>query len=123
MSYKSENLRPITANGKKNLYFYFNDDASTVTASGFFNDVRLNIGDVVIVYDGTNLTDYKISSASGNSKTGIKIRDVASIKNDVTKLKTKVPDPPTTDGSYLLNVVVSGDIVMYGWKEEGDEPK
>ena len=34
------------------------------------------------------------------------VNDMASAKSDVTALKTKVPTPPTTNGNYMLTVLV-----------------
>lgn len=123
--YKQENLRVITNTGKNagSLYFYFNDDASTVTAPGFFKDVRLTVGAIVSVYDGTKITDYKITSKSGNDKTAVDIRDVATIKADlddlgdqVQGLEAKNPTPPSTAGSYTLTCVVDSEgNATYSW--------
>lgn len=45
------------------------------------------------------------------------VDDMTSAKSDVTALKTKVPTPPTTNGNYMLTVVVgeSGGKKTYGY--------
>ena len=124
--YKQDNLRVVTNTGNNggNLYFYFNDDASTVTSSGFFKDVRLSVGDVVSVYDGTKITDYKVSAKSGNNKTVTAIRDVATIKTDlddlgdqVQAIEGKIPSAPTTEGTYTLTCTVDSEgEAAYSWE-------
>lgn len=137
--YNRENLRAITNTGNKggNLYFYFNEDGSDITADGFFKDVRLSIGDVIQVYNGETIAEYQVDSKSGNDKTVIVLRDVDTIKNDlddlgdevsgiqekipgsatssnqlatasdVNTVAIRVPVAPTEPGTYDLTVVVA----------------
>lgn len=34
---------------------------------------------------------------------------------EILALQTKVPDPPTTDGTYVLTATVSGGTATYAW--------
>lgn len=125
MSYNSENLRVITNTGKNggNLYFYFNEDGSDITATGFFKDVRLSVGDVVIAYNGETIAEYQVDAASGNNKTVVVLRDVDTIKNDlddlgdqVQGLEAKMPNPPSAEGSYTLMCDVDSEgAAVYSW--------
>lgn len=146
--YNNENLRVITNTGNNggNLYFYFNNDGSDITATGFFKDVRLSVGDVVVAYNGEEIAEYQVDSASGNDKTVVILRDVSTIKNDlddlgdevsgiqekipsgasssnqlatasdVTAVATRVPTPPTAEGSYTLMCDVDSEgAAVYSW--------
>lgn len=122
--YNKENLRAITNTGNNggNLYFYFNEDGSDVTAAGFFKDVRLSIGDVVQVYNGETIAEYQIDAKTGNDKTAVILRDVATIKEDLDDLgdqvqgiEAKLPTPPTEAGAYNLTCTVSESGVTYTW--------
>lgn len=37
-------------------------------------------------------------------------------KKDVDELKIKVPNPPTTDGTYKLTVTVASGTPTYSWE-------
>lgn len=130
--YNNENLRVITNTGNNggNLYFYFNNDGSDITATGFFKDVRLSVGDVVVAYNGEEIAEYQVDSASGNDKTVVILRDVSTIKTDlddlgdqvqgleanVQVLEAKLPTPPTEAGTYGLTVTVAeGAAPVYAW--------
>ena len=69
--YKRENLHAITNAGTNggNFYFYYNAGADTVTTSGYFNDVRLSVGDVVMCYNGSSINSYKVTANTANAKT------------------------------------------------------
>lgn len=125
--YNRENLRAITNTGNKggNLYFYFNEDGSDITADGFFKDVRLSIGDVIQVYNGETIAEYQVDSKSGNDKTVVVLRDVDTIKSDLDDLgdqvqgiEAKLPTPPTEPGTYDLTVTVAEGVApVYSWTE------
>lgn len=123
--YNRENLRSITNTGNKggNLYFYFNEDGSDITADGFFKDVRLSVGDVIQVYNGETIAEYQVDSQTGNDKTVIVLRDVDTIKSDLDDLgdqvqgiEAKLPDPPSAAGTYTLMCDVDADGTKhYSW--------
>lgn len=124
-----ENLRAITINGNNggNLYFYFNEDGSDVTASGFFASVRLSVGDVIEVWNGEVLAEYVVSSKSSNSATVEVLRDVDTIKSDlddlgdqVATIESKIPAAPTVDGVYTMTCTVTDGKAVYSWEAQGE---
>ena len=42
-------------------------------------------------------------------------RELAIPANDITALSQRIPDPPTTDGTYRLTVTVSGGVPTFTW--------
>lgn len=130
--YKRENLHAITNAGTNggNFYFYFNAGADTVTASGYFNDVRLTIGDVIMCYNGSSIKSYKVTSSSANAKSVTLIAtdtkavwgSVTGTLSSQTDLNTALggkfdkPTAPTAEGTYTLKATVAeGGAVTYSW--------
>lgn len=130
--YKKENLHAITNAGTNggNFYFYFNAGADTVTASGYFNDVRLTIGDVIMCYNGSAINSYKVTSSSANAKSVTLIAtdtkavwgSVTGTLSSQTDLNTALggkfdkPTAPTAEGTYTLKATVAeGGAVTYSW--------
>jgi hypothetical protein len=68
MAFKLENLGILGNNTKSGvvpvIYSYWNADGDTVTAAGYFRDLRLKVGDQVQVYSAnyTALGFYRISA-------------------------------------------------------------
>lgn len=130
--YKRENLHAITNAGTNggNFYFYFNAGADDVTASGYFNDVRLTIGDVIMCYNGSAINSYKVTSSSSNAKSVTLIAtdtkaawgSVTGTLSSQTDLNTALggkfdkPTAPTAEGTYTLKATVAeGGAVTYSW--------
>lgn len=130
--FKRENLHAITNAGTNggNFYFYFNAGADTVTASGYFNDVRLTIGDVIMCYNGSSIKSYKVTSSSANAKSVTLIAtdtkavwgSVTGTLSSQTDLNTALggkfdkPTAPTAEGTYTLKATVAeGGAVTYSW--------
>lgn len=68
--YNEKNLTALTNTGHASgsLYYYFNASKDDVSENHYFKDVRLSIGDVIIVYDGTQVLKYKVTGSSANNK-------------------------------------------------------
>ena len=127
--YNSENLRSLVNNGNCNLYFYFNSGNDTVTTSGYFNDVRLTIGDLIVSYNGSSVLSYKVTAKVGNAKTVSLIAtdtkavwgSVTGTLSNQTDLNTALggkfdkPTAPTEDGTYTLKATASDGAVTYAW--------
>lgn len=129
--YTNENLHAITNAGNNggNFYFYYNAGNDTVTTSGYFNDVRLTIGDVIMCYNGSAINSYKVTSASANAKTVTLIAtdtkavwgSVTGTLSSQTDLNTALggkfdkPTAPTEDGTYTLKATKSGTTITYAW--------
>ena len=68
MAFNTENLGVLGNNTKSGVvpvvYTYYNKDADTVTAAGYFVDLRLKVGDQIQVTsaDYANLGFYRISA-------------------------------------------------------------
>ena len=82
MAFNRENLTVIGNSAKSGqvptLYFYHNADTDTVTASGYFNDARLNVLDVImsLAANATVLTFYRVDSVSDNAGTVLALTTV-----------------------------------------------
>lgn len=130
--YKRENLHAITNAGTNggNFYFYYNAGADEVTTSGYFNDVRLTIGDVIMCYNGSAINSYKVTASSANAKSVTLIAtdtkavwgSVTGTLSSQTDLNTALggkfdkPTAPTTEGTYTLKATVAeGGAVTYAW--------
>jgi len=130
--YTRENLHSITNAGNNggNFYFYYNAGADTVTTSGYFDDVRLALGDVIMCYNGSAINSYKVTAKVGNAKTvSIIATDTKAVWGSVTgtmssqtDLNTALagkfdkPTAPTTEGTYTLKATVDSEgAVTYAW--------
>lgn len=130
--YTGENLHAITNAGNNggNFYFYFNAGNDTVTDAGYFNDVRLSIGDVIMCYNGSAINSYKVTAKVGNAKTVTLIAtdtkavwgSITGTLSSQTDLNTALggkfdkPTAPTTEGTYTLKATVAeGGAVTYAW--------
>lgn len=130
--YINENLHAITNAGNNggNFYFYFNAGNDDVTASGYFKDVRLSIGDVIMCYNGSAINSYKVTANVANAKSvTIIATDTKAVWGSVTgtlssqtDLSTALggkfdkPTAPTTEGTYTLKATVAeGGAVTYSW--------
>lgn len=85
--FNNENLKILTptANAGKKLWWYYNADNDDVTASGYFKDVSLAIGDCIQVLYGSSYALYRISSKVGNDKTATKLgTDVGAVWGGIT---------------------------------------
>lgn len=135
MAYKGENLQPITNVGNCNFYFYYNVSGDTVTTSGYFNDVRLSIGDLILSYNGSSVLSYKVTAKVGNAKTVTLIAtdtkavwgSVTGTLSSQTDLNTELgkkfdkPTAPTAEGTYSLKATVAeGGAVTYAWVSDGE---
>lgn len=82
MAFVRENLTVVTNAAKAGevpaLYFYHNASDDTVTTTGYFNDIRLAVGDVIMSLkgDSTVLTFYRVNSVSGNAGTVLALTTV-----------------------------------------------
>lgn len=130
--YNRNNLHAITNSGNNggNFYFYFNAGNDTVTTSGYFNDVRITVGDLIVCYNGSMVSSYKVTAKVGNAKTVTAIAtdtkalwgSVTGTLSNQTDLQTALngkfdkPTAPTTEGSYTLTATVSSEgAVTYSW--------
>jgi hypothetical protein len=83
MAFNSENLGVIGNNTKSGVvpvvYTYYNKDSDTVTASGYFVDLRLKIGDQIQVTsaDYTTLGFYRISAIAAGAATAVLLAALA----------------------------------------------
>ena len=102
--YTNENLHAITNAGNNggNFYFYYNAGNDTVTTSGYFNDVRLSIGDVIMCYNGSAINSYKVTAKVGNAKTVTLIAtDTKAVWGSVTGTLSSQTDLNTALGGKL----------------------
>ena len=130
--FNNENLHALTNAGNNggNFYFYFNSGADTVTTSGYFKDVRLALGDVILCYNGSALNSYKVTAKAGNDKTVTLIAtDTKAVYGSITgtlsnqtdlqealDAKFNKPTAPTTEGTYTLKATVDSEgAVTYSW--------
>lgn len=130
--YNKNNLHAITNSGNNggNFYFYFDANNDTVTTSGYFDDVRITIGDLILCYNGSSVNSYKITAKVGNAKTATAIAtdtkalwgSITGTLSTQTDLKTALdgkfdkPTAPTTEGTYTLKATVAeGGAVTYSW--------
>lgn len=130
--FNNENLHALTNAGNNggNFYFYFNAGADTVTTAGYFKDVRLAVGDVILCYNGSAVNSYKVTAKVGNDKTVTLIAtDTKAVWGSVTgtlssqsDLNTALggkfdkPTAPTVEGTYTLKATVAeGGAVTYTW--------
>lgn len=79
MAFDRENLT-IMVNSLKNgivptKYLYYNELSDTVTATGFFDDVRIQVGDLidVVAADYLSVASYSISAVASNAGTAVLI--------------------------------------------------
>lgn len=49
-----------------NYFFVSNAGGEDVTVSGTIQDLRMNVNDLVLVYDGTDATFYKVSAVTAD---------------------------------------------------------
>ncbi len=82
MAFNRENLSVVTNSLKAGvvptLYFYYNESDDSVTSSGYFNDARLAVKDVIMSLksDSTVLTFYRVDSVSENAGTVLALTTV-----------------------------------------------
>jgi len=75
MAFTRENLSIYTNNVKNGVvpatYSYYDEDGDTVTDAGFFDDIRLNVGDQIWVIAAayTSQVLYNIASVSAGAAT------------------------------------------------------
>lgn len=93
--FNNENLKILTptANAGKKLWWYYNAGNDDVTASGYFKDVSLAVGDCIQVLYGSSYALYRISSKVGNDKTATKLgTDVGAVWGGITGTITAQED-------------------------------
>lgn len=77
MAFDRENLVALGGNAKSGVvpvsYSYYNESGDTVTATGYFNDIRVKAGDqiVSISADYTTRVQYYVSAVANNAATVI----------------------------------------------------
>jgi len=82
MAYSNERLTTITNNVKSGnvptVYFYYNKASDTVTATGYFDDNRLAVGDIIqsLSADYTVLTFYRVSAVDLGAATVLALTTV-----------------------------------------------
>jgi hypothetical protein len=71
MSFDKVNLTIVTNSLKAgvvpSIWAYYNEDGDSIIASEYFEEVRLTVGDLIMVYDGGSVTapkTYRVSSKS-----------------------------------------------------------
>ena len=75
MAYSNENLSTMVNNMKAGVvpvvYFYYNEADDTVTGAGYFEDFRLNVGDIIQVLadDYTAMVFYRVSAVTDGKAT------------------------------------------------------
>lgn len=75
MAYSLEQLTVLTNNvagsATPTWYFYYNTGGDTVTATGYFANERLAVGDIIqeLSADFTVLTFYRVSAVASNAAT------------------------------------------------------
>lgn len=72
MAFQNKNLSVIAyANGFTLWHYAENVTMATITASGYFNDVKtlMNTGDIIIINASDNTSLKKVAVASGNVTT------------------------------------------------------
>lgn len=73
MAFKNKNLSVIAyANGFTLWHYAENTTIATITASGYFDNVKslVNTGDVIIINGSNDTVIYKITVTNGVVKTG-----------------------------------------------------
>ncbi len=73
MAFQNKNLSVIAyANGFTLWHYAANETISTISATGYFNDVKtlMNVGDVIIINASDNTAIKKINQTSTNVTTG-----------------------------------------------------
>lgn len=126
--FNNENLKILTptANAGKKLWWYYNADNDDVTASGYFKDVSLAVGDCIQVLYGSSYALYRISSKVGNDKTATKLgtalkcdgETIVTDEDGIASATQELPTSPVANGTYTLKVTVADGVATISWVED-----
>jgi hypothetical protein len=87
MAFSKERLSVVTNSLKAgvvpSLWSYYNEDGDSVIAANYFNEARLTVGDLIMVYEGgvTGSKLYRVSAKSTNTFTATVVAHAAQILN------------------------------------------